>query len=147
MTNKENQYCFNFIQSFILLMLILIILQYHDLHIDAMHVHSLLLKYREPGVLLVIHWSIRLEPLSPKALLPLWVPSHVLAKLVIVPNMQCCHTRSPVVLAIRIALLVFIPLCYVFLHHLYARQPEFSIKEFCQPPTPYFRCVQISQAF
>ena len=68
----------------------------------------------------VVCWSIRLKQLSKEALLSFGVPSHVIAQLVIVPNVKASYAWSPVVLT-SVSLHVLVPFRHILLHFFDAR--------------------------
>ena len=90
----------------------------------------------------VIQGTIRLKQFSKKPLLPLRVPPHVLAELIIVPYMKSCYAWSPVVL-LWVSLQVLVPSFCIFLRLLNAWQLECAVEKLRQPPAPHLRRVQV----
>lgn len=91
----------------------------------------------------IIHWSIRLKQFSKDSLLSFMVPSHVLAQLVIVPQMQGADAWSPIVLARSVLLCVFVPLFHIFLHLFYAWKLECACKKLWKPSASHLRGEQV----
>ena len=89
----------------------------------------------------VVEITVWREKLAKPILLSHWIPSHVSAKIIIIPYMKSRMAGFPVEGCNSFPMLEVI--VYIYFHFLQARKDKFARQKMEQPSTTHFRRIQI----